>query len=301
MNPLTVLVAGMPVPTVMRKIERVLHAFEMPFFRNHFTYKVDSVFPTGFAQFTILIWSVPPTEEEGGSGIATSYYVEVMRTVGERIMVIRFFEKLKMALESVTDAAMEEILDTLNVFMLDWTPIRLAVRGKIKKKLASALLALCHFFHFCYCAIQREDDEEDDTTGEDAANGHESMLSMLSSPYDDVVADGCSAVAKLAVSYKSSRRCLAASPLLVKALVDVILSDDSKQSCVTRTNAALALKELTVLPVGQKCFWAVCTSSLFHALLAEASTRMPERTYNEWLLQRYWYVFLVFFYVFVFF
>lgn len=129
MNPLTVLLTGMPLPTVMRNVERVLEGFEMPFVRNHFAYKVDAVFPSGFAQFTIRLWSAAtPAEEDAGSDIAR-YYVEVMRTVGERVMVIRFFDKLKMALESVTDAAMAEIIDTLNSSMLDWAPATISVRG----------------------------------------------------------------------------------------------------------------------------------------------------------------------------
>lgn len=89
---------------------------------------------------------------------------------------------------------------------------------------------------------------------EAVANGLSSMTSMVRTPYDDVAVNGCASVAKLAAASERTRLSMAESRELVVALKDVVFGDTGNLTMDTRTNAALALSELLVLPVGQLNF-----------------------------------------------
>ena len=86
------------------------------------------------------------------------------------------------------------------------------------------------------------------------AAGLAAMVGMVSSPYDDVAVNGCASVAKLAAASERTRFSMAQSRELISALQAVALGDTGNLSTDTRTNAALALSELLVLPVGQLNF-----------------------------------------------
>jgi hypothetical protein len=288
MNPLTALTEGVPLNTVEGTIDRILHGFEMPFEKTKFQYHVDAVFTSGYARFSVRLWSAAED---------ANFYVEVMRRSGDRIVVTRFFQILQSVLKNPTEEVISRTIGSFHVSMLDWVPA----------PAASDLVCLWQhqaFFLFFVCFgdgtekfppnTRFSQDEHDDgfpPLSSTTEEGSSSLVLMVSSPFDDVACDGCGAVSKLAASYKSSRRSMAASRELMAALVGVVLSSNAEKSFMTRAIAALSLQELTVLREGQASFLAVCATSgdMLPRFGVVASLVQTGSTFQEWFLQRYWY------------
>jgi hypothetical protein len=211
-SPLTVNVLEV-LPEVERIIESVLRALQMPATCvGNFKYMVAVYFTSGYAQFSVRIWS--RTKGEG------SYAVEVMRERGDRILVTRFFEMLSAALAN--PATIADLERDFSVDLFDWAP----------RKLPEDVLAKLPVPH-----------------PEAVAAGNASMVGMVTSPYRDVSVSGCASVGKLAAALERTRWNLAGSKELVDALLGAISSQD-RYSLDTRSNAAMALLELAILPLG---------------------------------------------------
>ena len=151
-----------------------------------------------------------------------------MRERGDRILVTRLFEMLSAALANPAEIANFE--RDFSVAMFDWSPRKLSadILAKLPKPSTEAVAA-----------------------------GIGSLISMVTSFYDDVAVSGCASVGKLAADSESTRDSMAGSLELVRALVNIVtLTGKSsieslrqpsgcEMSLDTRSNAAMALFELT--------------------------------------------------------
>ncbi len=133
------------------------------------------------------------------------------------------------------------------------------------------------------------------TPSEEAvASGIESMISMVTSMYDDVAVNGCASVAKLAAASSKTRENMAASSALVIALLNVVTGMSGQLSVDTRTNAALALAELVDEPVGQRNLLegdagSVGLASLLTLCKPTVAQTLGVQDYEALCFRTYWY------------
>ena len=117
------------------------------------------------------------------------------------------------------------------------------------------------------------------------------MTEMVSSRFDDVAVNGCASVAKLAAASNKTRYNMAASSFLVSALLHAVIGD-TPLSLDTRTNAAVALSELTVESGGQVNLLAAAVDDEGKFLKLLALGRVAESHETEtatMFLRAYWY------------
>jgi hypothetical protein len=191
---------------LVEKIHQVLHILQMPNYYDSYRFKwsIVTYFTSGFARFSVRIWS-------HNSDNSDNYAVEVMRERGDRILVIRTFELLSDVITNII--AIEDLVFSPDMF--DWAPLKLpdeilATLPKPSKE-----------------AIQ---------------SGIDSMVSMVTTPYDDVCINGCASIAKLASANISTKNNLGASRAIIEALLRVVFGSYSLD---TQTLAAMSLSVLT--------------------------------------------------------
>ena len=141
-------------------------------------------------------------------------------------------------------------------------------------------------------------------SAEAVRDGIASMVSMVSSPYDDIAVNGCASVAKLAAASDRTRRTMAESRDLVEALLQVIIGRQfgvasCRFSLDTLTNAALALSELTIESAGQANLLAAAESNKGCAKMlafCNAAEIHADEEHTVKFLRAYWCVLFGYFF-----
>ena len=240
-SPLTVNVVK-NIDDLVKEIHQVLHVLQMPNYYDsvRFKWSIATYFTSGFARFSVRIFSRKISGNSGKSSNSNNYAVEVMRERGDRILVTRGFEYLSNVITG--QIAIKDLEFSPDMF--DWAP----------KKLPDEILA----------GLPKPSKEA-------IQNGIDSMISMVTTSYDDVCINGCASVAKLCSTNVYTKNNLATSQALIEALIQVVFGSYSLD---TRTLAAMALSVLTE-----------STSFLFESVTKEKFTRLEKMTDKELLAE----------------
>lgn len=204
---------SIPLESLISFIMLTLTALQLQcsFDKELFKFNVSGYFISGYAHFTVRIWS----KLEG-------FAVEVMRESGDRIFVTRAFEFLARVINMPDDTSVHHTIDDI---VKSWTPDMFEWAPKA--------------LPFCELSV---------SSPESIESGIIAMIAMVRSIYDDISTNGCLSIIKLVNGKESTREYYAKSQQLVKELVNKV-TDDSV-STDTRTLAALALRELNVVCTG---------------------------------------------------
>jgi hypothetical protein len=220
------------------RITQTLKALRLAFSfdEKKFKFEVVGYFTSGFARFTVRIWS----------RLVGDFAIEVMRERGDRIFVTRVFDSISSIINepdaSSAISANIKLAENWTPDMFNWLPI----------KLPAEIIA----------KLPRVEAEASTIASEIA-----SIISQVSSLYDDIAISGCALVATLVTVSETRRNNMAGSRDLIFALTRVLISKEA-YSLDTRTMAALALTEL----IKSECFETENMSIADFTRLVEMST-----------------------------
>lgn len=157
----------MDISQVHQTIHAVLDALRIPFYfkANKHKYKAFACFVSGFARFSVLVWS---RKDEH------TFAVEIIRERGDRMLTLRVFERLAIALQD--NVHISNYLD-FDEYMFDWQ------RPKLSASLATV------------------------PPPKSSCNG---IVDMLRSGFDDIALNGAMGVVRLLTDIHPSSELLSA-------------------------------------------------------------------------------------------